>query len=117
MAQAMGLLSACAKSGSLISAFRSIVLKERFKVHVFFGSVPTDLNSWLTHANNVGTCSILGSNPATTSCEKCKTDARKGLIVTGAVPLTSTMREAILEGNLRGLKTEDVEPYLTKMLH
>ena len=87
-----------------------------FQVHVFLGDVPADTKSWLTHANNVGTCSILGSNPATTSCEKCKTDARKGLIITGVVPLTEAMLDAIRQGNLRSLDTEDVEPYLTNML-
>lgn len=88
-----------------------------FNVHCFIGDVPANVNSWLTHDNNVGTCSILGSNPAITDCEKCKADARKGLIVTGVVPLTEAMRDAILQGNLRSLEVADVEPYLAKMLH
>jgi tyrosinase len=92
-------------------------LRGTLQVHVFLGDVPADANSWLTHANNVGTCSILGSNPATTSCEKCKKDASRGLIVTGVVPLTEAMLAAILQGNLRSLNAEDVVPYLAKMLH
>ncbi len=88
-----------------------------FQVHCFLGPVPSDANSWLTHANNVGTCSILGSNPTTTSCEKCKTDASKGLIVTGVLPLTEPLRDALLQGNLPSLRPADVEPFLAKMLH
>jgi len=88
-----------------------------FQVHVFIGDVPADANSWLTHVNNVGTCSTLGSNPATTSCEKCKTDASKGLIVTGVIPLTEAMLDAILQGNLQSVKVEGVKPYLAKLLH
>jgi tyrosinase len=88
-----------------------------FQIHCFLGDVPSDTDMWLTDANNVGTCSILGSNPATTNCEKCKTDASKGLIVTGVIPLTECLRDAILQGNLPSLNPVDVEPYLAKKLH
>ena len=88
-----------------------------FQVHCFLGPVPADTSSWLIHANNVGTCSILGSNPATTSCEKCKTDANKGLIVTGVVLFTEALHHAILQGNLQSLMPVHVEPYLAEMLH
>jgi tyrosinase len=88
-----------------------------FQVHCFLGPVPADTGSWLIHANNVGTCSILGSNPATTSCEKCKADANKGLIVTGVVLFTEALRDAILQGSLQSLMPVHVEPYLVEMLH
>lgn len=88
-----------------------------FQVHCFLGPVPADTSSWLIHANNVGTCSILGSNPATTGCEKCKIDANKGLIVTGVVLFTEALRHAILQGDLQSLMPVHVEPYLAEMLH
>jgi hypothetical protein len=87
-----------------------------FQVHIFLGDVPTNLNDWLTHDNNVGTFSVLGSNPRTTGCEKCKADADSGLIVTGVIPLTEALLDAIAQGQIRSLDRDDVVPYLTKML-
>lgn len=88
-----------------------------FQVHIFNGNVPVNTAEWLIHDNNVGTCSVLGSNPATTSCEKCKADANRDLTVTGTILLTETLLEAIRQGNLRSLEVVDVVPYLKKMLH
>ena len=88
-----------------------------FQVHIFLGDVPTNLNDWLTHDNNVGTFGVLGSNPRTTGCEKCKADADRGLIVTGVIPLTEALLDVIAQGQIRSLDRDDVVPYLTKMLH
>jgi tyrosinase len=86
-------------------------------VHIFLGEIPTSADDYLTHENNVGTSCVLGSNPANTSCEKCKTDADKALIVTGAIPLTEALLSAISQGSLNSLDVADVEPYLAKNLH
>lgn len=88
-----------------------------FQVHIFLGPVPANADDYLTHDNNVGTSSILGSNPLNTSCEKCKSDASKALIVTGAIPLTEALLSAISSGDLGSLEVNDVVPYLRKMLH
>lgn len=88
-----------------------------FQVHVFVGDVPVEIDEWITHANNVGTFTVLGSNPATTSCGKCKSDADQNLIVTGVVPLTEALLESIGKGQIRDLEPEHVVPYLTKELH
>jgi tyrosinase len=88
-----------------------------FQVHIFLGDVPVDTDSWLVHDDNVGTFSVLGSDPATTRCEKCKTDAANGLIVTGVIPLTEALLDSIAAGYISSLEPEQVVPYLAKMLH
>ena len=88
-----------------------------FSIHIFLGTVPADIKTWVTHENNVGTSSVLGSNPAITNCEKCKTDAARDLVVTGVVPLTEVLLDMIAKGELRSLEPDDVVPYLTKNLH
>jgi tyrosinase len=92
-------------------------LRGPFSIHCFLGPVPSSTSSWLTHANNVGTCSILGSDRTTTSCDKCKTDADRNLIVTGVVMLTDALYDELTKGNLQSLMPADVEPYLARMLH
>jgi tyrosinase len=86
-------------------------------VHVFLGDFPSDKRSWLDTESKVGTFSVLGDNPQTTGCGKCKDDARRNMKVTGIVPLTSSLIDAITAGNLNSLDENDVEPYLTKHLH
>jgi len=52
-----------------------------------------------------------------TQCEKCKVDMTNDLVVTGTVPLTAVLLQAVVDGKLESLNTVDVEPYLIKNLH
>lgn len=92
-------------------------LRGSFQVHIFVGDVPAELTEWLTHPNNVGSFAVLGSNPDTTGCAKCVSDAERGLVITGVVPLTEALLECIEKGDIRSLESDEVEPYLAKELH
>jgi tyrosinase len=88
-----------------------------YQVHIFIGDVPDGVDTWVVHDNNVGTYTVLGSNPLTTNCEKCRRDAGRELVVTGIIPLTETLTELISTGELRSLEANDVAPYLKEKLH
>jgi Tyosinase C-terminal domain len=88
-----------------------------YQVHIFIGDVPGDTGAWVVHDNNVGTYTVLGSNPQTTSCEKCRRDAGRELIVTGIIPLTEALTDLIGAGEFRSLEANDVVPYLKENLN
>lgn len=70
--------------------------------------------------NLVGTFSIFANDPATTGCEKCKTDAAEKLVVTASIPLTSALLDLIPNDSIPELQTLEpavVTPYLTRHLH
>ncbi|KAF3915762.1 Tyrosinase [Dactylellina cionopaga] len=80
-------------------------LNGTFSVHAFLGEFATNVASWPTDKNLVGTHSIF-------------TGIGGGMsdLVSGAVPLTSALLNRIVIGDLQNLKPETVVPYLKKNL-
>jgi tyrosinase len=61
---------------------------------VFLGEFDPDTSTWHTQEALVGTFAVFGKDVVEgseneTGCGKCKTDAKKQVIVTGTVPLTA----------------------------
>lgn len=92
-------------------------LQQTYRVHVFLGDFDPSTRTWHTAQNLVGTFVVLGKNPGTTGCGKCKDDSEKQVAVTGTIPLTAALIQAVKDGQLGGLEKEQVIPWLTKELH
>ncbi|EPS45952.1 hypothetical protein H072_53 [Dactylellina haptotyla CBS 200.50] len=80
-------------------------LNGTFSIHVFLGEFATEVTSWATDKNLVGTHVVF-------------TAVGGGMadLVSGTVPLTSALLNKIVTGDLQNLKPETVVPYLQKNL-
>lgn len=87
-----------------------------FAVHVFLGKFSPDPKVREFDPNLVGSWHVFASDIATTGCANCKKGAEMGLMVTGAVPLTSALEERVGRG-VESMELEHVVPYLTQNLH
>lgn len=96
---------------------KKYALNGSFFIHVFLGDFNPDPFTWSFEPNLVGTHCIFVNDPSTTQCGKCKQDHANDLQVTGAIPLTTALLDAIHAGSLASLDRADVEPYLRKNLH
>ncbi|EGX45615.1 hypothetical protein AOL_s00169g221 [Orbilia oligospora ATCC 24927] len=81
-------------------------LKSSFNIHVFLGDVPSDSKTWATDKNLVGTHSII------TTVDGGHMDS----VVGGTVPLTSSLLNKVVAGEIKDLEKETVVPYLKKNL-
>jgi len=96
---------------------KKYALDSSFFIHIFLGDFNPDPFKWSFEPNLVGTHCIFVNNPHTTRCAKCKRDQTNDLQVTGAIPLTMTLIDAVHAGTLASLDPADVEPYLKSNLH
>ena len=96
---------------------KKYALNASFFVHIFLGDFNPDPFQWSFEPNLVGTHCIFVNDPNTTECGKCKRDQANDLQVTGAIPLTTALLDAVRTGRLRSLDPVDVEPYLRTNLH
>ncbi|KAG9232333.1 hypothetical protein BJ875DRAFT_82768 [Amylocarpus encephaloides] len=81
-----------------------------FFIHIFLGPFNPDPFKWSFEPNLVGTHSIFDktfSTLATQTFCNCTDDA-----VTGTVPLTDALGNALAENKIKSLDVADVEPYL-----
>jgi tyrosinase len=86
-----------------------------YAVHVFMGEFSADPEARQSDRDLVGSVVVFANDIATTGCKSCHQNAKQGMVVTGAVPLTTALIERIDE--VGSLDPADVEPYLTKNLH
>lgn len=98
------------------------VLGQSYKVNVFLGEFEPDTSTWHTQEALVGTFAVFGKDAAEgseneTGCGKCKSDAKKEVVVTGTIPLTAQIISEIKKGNCPSLEKENVIPWLTRNLH
>lgn len=77
-----------------------------YSIYVFFGDVPSDSSSWGTAKNLVGVHSVFASKHKTTT----------GYLVSGSVSLTASLVDQIMGGNLAGLTSLVVRPFLKEKL-
>ena len=58
---------------------------------------------------------VLGRGRSNATCARCS--VRRDLVVSGTVPLTHDLREAVAAGHLASLEPADVLPYLKEKLN
>jgi tyrosinase len=122
------------------------ILGQAYKVNIFLGEFDPDTTTWHTQDALVGTIAVFGKDATAgseneTGCGKCKTDAKKQVVVTGTVPLTAQIisvripsphfalcglqsstilikkKQEVKKGNCPSLDKANVIPWLTKNLH
>ncbi|KAF3914865.1 Tyrosinase [Dactylellina cionopaga] len=80
-------------------------LNGSFAIHVFLKDPSsTDPIQWLTDDNSVGTYGVFAD------------DNSKGQVVTGTIPLTSTLLKRLAANELQSMHPEELVPYFTKNL-
>ena len=84
-------------------------LDSSFFVHVFLGNFSVDPFYWSFDPNLVGSYCVLATTPG-------KGDSAREVIVTGVIPLTTAILNAIKLSQLASLDPQDVDPYLKKNL-
>ncbi|KAK6360997.1 hypothetical protein TWF730_007112 [Orbilia blumenaviensis] len=81
-------------------------LKSSFNVLIFLGDVPAETKDWATSKNLVGTHSVI------TNVNVGAMDS----LVSGTVPLTSSLLNKVVTGDIKDLEVANVVPYLKKNL-
>ena len=108
-----------ATGGDLSYEYSASIVSQKFQVngsyaiYMFLGTPPTDCKSWPFADNLVGSHGVFANYvPQGTVNPMASVD----LLVTGSIPLTSSLIAVVNKGLLSGLKSELVQAYLTKNL-
>lgn len=91
--------------------------KTSFSIYFFLGDFTNEPAKWSLDPNLVGTYSVFTTNLEMTGCERCRTGAGEGTMVTGTVPLTEALGNRLGKEKLGALEPAEMIPYLTKELH
>ncbi|KAI0022596.1 hypothetical protein F4780DRAFT_185715 [Xylariomycetidae sp. FL0641] len=83
-------------------------LNSSFSVHLFLGSPPPDSTDWPTSPNLIGSLGIFAGND--------RSGRMQHGIVSGTIPLTSALVNAVATSRVATLSVEDVEPLLMSNL-
>jgi tyrosinase len=94
---------------------KKFALKGSFFVHLFLGDFDPNPAKWTFEPNLIGSHCVFSNTPE--SCSHCKSQAAKDLEVTGTIPLTTALLNAIKRGHLPSLEPKDVDPFLQRNLH
>lgn len=77
---------------------KNFALTGTWAVHIFLGAVPTETSDWFMSKNRVGSVTML-SNRSRQHCQNCVSQAERGQLVTGTVPLTEALQERSVDPN------------------
>ncbi|GAB7366278.1 hypothetical protein MBLNU230_g7835t1 [Neophaeotheca triangularis] len=94
-------------------------LNGSYAIYLFMGDAPATSSEWSTAPNLVGTHAVFGaltSDQATQAPWNAIRTHDKNVIVTGTIPLTSTLVDKVVSGELACLEEADVEAYLKQQL-
>jgi tyrosinase len=94
---------------------KKAALEGSFFVHVFLGEFSNDPFCWSFEANLVGTHCVFADAPGG-ECDDCKDPEARNAFVTGVIPITTALLNAIKRGKLASLDPNDVDPYLKRNL-
>lgn len=88
-----------------------------YAIYLFLGNVSGDASTWATSNQLIGTHAVFASLTPSSQQQAKAMGMDMDLKITGTVPLTTALINAVTAGKLRSLKASDVQPYLTANLN